>query len=469
MPEHFDLVVIGSGPAGAKGAATAARLGKSVALIERAPHLGGVGLNTGTVPSKTLRETAQFIAGLRTRDIFSIDSRLKPGVSIGDLMYRRQVVMQSEWGVIRSDVERYNIRVIHGQAALADAHTVRVQSAGSAAIDLRADVILVATGSSPRPAPIQHPLVYGTNSLPDMARLPRHLLVVGGGVSGTEYGSMFAALGAQVTVVEAGDRVLAVADPEITGRLVAHLERQEMRFILNTDVAELQPDGDGLRAALTSGEALSVDAVLWATGRHGNGHGLGLEAVGARVNEHGFVWVNDRFQTTVPHVYAVGDVSGNYAYVSYSMEHGRAAVLHAFGVEYTPPNPMAVPIAIYTIPEIAFVGLSEDLCRTRRLAHQIGRAHYTGNPRGQIIGDASGMVKLVFAPGDRKILGAHHIGELASELIHIAAHVIAAGGTLETLAHAVYNYPTLADTYKYAALNGLEQLDRQAARQPADA
>jgi NAD(P) transhydrogenase len=464
----YDLVVIGSGPAGEKGGAQAAYFGKRVALVERAPYLGGAGINTGTVPSKTLRETALYFSGLRQRGLYGIDYSLKDSLTIGDFMYRQHIVVESEWGIIQRNLERHGIEVIWGTASLRDAHTVHVQLAGGGARDLTTAFVLIATGSSPYhppQVPFDHRLIYDSDSILHMHCIPQSMTIVGGGVIGSEYAGIFTALGVQVTLVDGRDRLLPFVDSEIAERLRGHLERLGLHFIFNTRVKTLQRCDDYVRITLDTGEVLQSDIVLFAAGRQSNIEGLGLAALGVQQGNRGLILVNDKYQTSVPNIYAAGDVIGFPALTSTSMEQARVAMAHAFDLRYKERVSPIVPLAVYTIPEIAMVGLSEDECQQQHRPYLSGRSFYDKSPRGQIIGDTSGMLKLVFSPLDKILLGAHMIGELAAELIHIAAHVMADNGTIDAFIHAVYNYPTLADSYKYAAYDGLGHLDRWRATQ----
>jgi len=464
MGEHrYDLVVIGSGPAGEKGAAQAAYFGKRVALVERAPHLGGACVNTGTIPSKTLRETALYFSGLRQRGLYGIDYSLREGLTVADFMHRKEVVIDAQRALTERNLERHGVDVFRGTASLADAHTVRVAFAGGGTRALLADIILIATGSSPfRPPgiPFDHRLIYDSDSILRMTHIPRSMAVIGGGVIGSEYASLFGALGVEVTLVESRDRLLPFVDHEIAARLRAHLERLGLRLVFNTRARTVEAAGDHVRILLQDGTELTSDLALIAAGRQSNVEGLGLEALGVEIGPRGLIAVNDRYQTSVPNIYAAGDVIGFPALASTSMEQARVAMVHAFNLQYKERLSPVLPLAIYTIPEIAMVGLSEDDCRARDVPHVVGRAFYDKSPRGQIIGDTSGMLKLLVSPADRKLLGAHLIGELASELVHIGAHVMVEGGTVDAFIQAVYNYPTLADSYKYAAYDALGNLQR---------
>lgn len=460
--EHFDLVVIGSGPAGEKGAEQAAQFGKKVALIEKAQYLGGAGINTGTVPSKTLRETALYFAGLRQRGLYGIDYSLRGGLSVREFMHREHTVVSNERRLVSRSVESYGITRVHGPASFKDEHTVHVgpEQGGR---DLNADIILIATGSAPYhppDVPFVNDLVCDSDMLLQMKHMPRKMGVVGGGVIGVEYASIFAALGVQVTLIESRDRILPFVDSEIIGRLTDGLQGLGVSFLLNSHIANVKPGDQDVTLTLADGGTRLFDMVLMATGRQSNVEGLGLDKIGVKTGERGLVLVNENFQTSVAHIYAAGDVIGFPALAATSMEQARVAMTHALGAGYEQRVSPVLPLAVYAIPEISMVGLTEDECKTRKIPYLVGRGSYEDNARGQIIGDMTGMIKLIFSPQDKKLLGAHLIGELASELIHLAAHVMAEGGNLDEFVNAVYNYPTLTDLYKSAAYDGLDQLQK---------
>jgi NAD(P) transhydrogenase len=461
MNARYDLVVIGSGPAGEKGAAQAAYFGKKVALIERSPYLGGTGINTGTVPSKTLRETALYFSGLRQRGLYGIDYSLKEDITVAELMYRQKAVVESERTIVRNNLVRHNIEVVWGEAKLKDAHTVSVRTPEGASRDLETDIILVATGSSPfHPAdiPFDNNRVYDSDSLLFMNRIPKTMVVVGGGVIGSEYACTFSALGVQVTLVESSDRMLRFVDSEISERLRMKLELLGLRFLFNHRVVNTETGPDGVTLELKSGETLDCEIVLFAAGRQSNVQGMGLEDVGVKLGERSVILVDEKYQTSVSNIYAAGDVIGFPALSSVSMEQARVAMVHAFELAYKEHLCPVLPLAVYTIPEISMAGLTEDACIEKNIPYLVGRSYYDKSPRGQIIGETNGMLKLVFSPADKKLLGVHLIGEMSSELVHIGSQVIAAEGTIDVFIQSVYNYPTLADSYKYAAYDGLGQM-----------
>lgn len=457
MTEHYDLIVIGSGPAGEKGAAQAAYFGRRVAIIERAEHVGGAGINTGTVPSKTLREAALYFSGLRQRGLYGIDYSLKENLSVKDFMHREQVVVEKEWHIIERNIQRHSIDLIHGSASLVDAHTVRVDSPNGD-IFLTADFILIATGSSPYhppEIPFDDDLIYDSDSILHMNRIPQTMAVVGGGVIGTEYASIFTALGVDVTLIEPKQRILPFIDSEIIERLRYQLTLLGLHFALGDKMTEISRHEHHVHLTLEKAGEMEFDIALIASGRQSNVQGLGLEQIGVNLGNRGLVIVNEKYQTSVPNIYAAGDVIGFPALASTSMEQARVAMVHAFDLEYKERMSPILPLAVYTIPEMSSVGLTEDECVAKNTPYLLGRAFYENNARGQIIGDMSGMIKLVFSTNDKKLLGAHIIGEQASELIHIASHVMMAGGSIDVFIDAVYNFPTLGDAYKYAAYDGL--------------
>jgi NAD(P) transhydrogenase len=459
-PESFDLVVIGSGPAGEKGAAQAAYFGKRVALVEKEPHLGGAGVNTGTIPSKTLRETALYFSGLRQRGLFGIDYRINKTVTVPDFMYRKDEVVRALRALIEKNVERHRIELVRGAARFEDPHTVRVSGPSGERL-LSAPVILVATGSYPNwpdATPRDPSRLYDSDSILKMDRIPRSLAVIGGGVIGCEYATIFRAMGVEVTLVCGTDRLMPFLDHEIGDRLRLQLGLLGLRLLFNDAVSEVVLERAEVVLRLKSGDELRVERVLFATGRMGATEGLGLEKAGLAVGRRGHLSVNPAFQTAVGHIYAAGDVIGFPALAATSMEQARVAMCHAFDLKYKSRVSPVLPIAVYTIPEIAAVGETEQSCREKGLRYCVGRALYENNGRGQIVGDMSGLVKLVFSPDDLRLLGAHVLGEMAAELVHVGQGCLYFGGTLDYFIQSVFNYPTLGEAYKYAAYDGLGNL-----------
>jgi NAD(P) transhydrogenase len=458
--DEFDLIVVGSGPAGEKGAAQAAYFGKRVALVEREPHLGGAGVNTGTVPSKTLRETALYFSGLRQRGLYGIDYTMKADITVPDFMYREREVVRALRAGITANLERHRIELVQGPAAFDDPHTIRVSSPEHVR-RIKAPVILIATGSTPNwpeGAPHDSTRLFDSDTILKMVRIPRSLVVIGGGVIGCEYATLFRTLGVDVTLVGGQDRLLPFLDHEIGDRLREQVQAYGLQVRLDDSLREVDLSGDRVGLVMKSGARLTTEAALFATGRNGATRGLDLERAGLSAGPRGHLTVNEQYQTAVPHIYAAGDVIGFPALAATSMEQARVAMCHAFDLKYKSAVSSLLPMAVYTIPEIAAVGETEQSCREKGIDYAVGRASYGGNSRGQIIGDLGGVVKLVFAREDLRLLGVHIIGEMASELVHVGQACLAFGGTIDYFIQAVFNYPTLGEAYKYAAYDGLGQL-----------
>jgi NAD(P) transhydrogenase len=458
--DSFDLIVIGCGPAGEKAGAQAAYFGKRVAVIERAQALGGSCINTGTVPSKTLRESALYFSGLKQRGLYGIDYSLKDNLTVHDFMHHEREVVEMERQRILKNLELHHIELVRGQAALEDVHTVAVSSA-SGTRHLRGEVILISTGSKPhRPAEIAFDdvHVFDSDTFLQMERIPRSLAVIGGGVIGCEYASIFIALGVSVTLVDGRDRLLPFLDAEISERLKVRLAALGMQFWFNERPVKVQSTASGVDLAMKSGKTLQTESALFAAGRRAAVDGLALEKAGLAINDRGYIAVDDNYRTAVPHIYAAGDVIGFPALASTSMEQGRVAACHAFGFKYKQRVASMLPMGIYTIPEISAAGETEESCKEKKIDYCTGRALYSNNARGHIVGDTAGLLKLIFARADRKLLGVSIIGEIATELIHIGMTVLDKGLTIDEFIEQVFNYPTLSETYKYAAYDGLGNL-----------
>jgi NAD(P) transhydrogenase len=455
--DSFDLVVIGCGPAGEKAGAQAAYFGKRVALIERAPVVGGSCINTGTVPSKTLRESALYFSGLKQRGLYGIDYSLKENLTVHDFMHHERAVVEMERRRILKNLELHHIELVRGQATFEDAHTIAVNGpAGNRR--LRGEVILISTGSKPhRPQEIAFDDIhtFDSDTFLQMDRIPKSLAVIGGGVIGCEYASIFMALGVDVTLVDGRDRLLPFLDVEIANRLRDRFLSLGMHLWFNERPVRAETTPTGARLFMKSGKTLETDAALFAAGRRAAVDGLGLEMAGLAINDKGYIGVDENYRTIVPHIYAAGDVIGFPALASTSMEQGRVAVCHAFGLKYKQRVASLLPMGIYTIPEISAAGETEESCKEKEMDYCVGRAHYENNARGHITGDTSGLLKLIFAPSDRKLLGLSIIGESATELIHIGMMVLDNGLTIDEFIELVFNYPTLSETYKYAAYDGL--------------
>lgn len=463
-PATFDLVVIGSGPAGEKGAAQAAYFGKRVAIVEKEPWLGGAGVNTGTVPSKTLRETALYFSGLKQRGLYGVDYSIKQDITVPDFMFRKEEVVRNLWAMIAANVDRHKIEVYRGEASFEDAHTIRIEGLDGSQSLIRGEVILIATGSYPNwpdDTPKDPRRLYDSDTILHMDHIPKSLAVVGAGVIGCEYATMFRAMGIEVSLVSGQQRLLPFLDHEIGDRLKMQVELLGLRVQTGDSICEVVLDDERyVRLQLKSGELLEVECALFATGRMGATQGLGLEKIGLTPGPRGHLKVNEHYQTDVEHVYAAGDVIGFPALASTSMEQARVAMCHAFDLKYKDRVSAILPMAVYTIPEIGAVGETEQTCREKKIPCCVGRAYYQGNSRGQIIGDFSGLIKLVFRADDKRLLGVHILGEMASELVHVGQACLHFGGTIDYFIQSVFNYPTLAEAYKYAAYDGLGSLSR---------
>ncbi len=458
----YDLIVIGSGPAGEKGAAQAAYFGKRVALIEKAaPHLGGACTNTGTLPSKTLRESALALTGMSSRGLEAAVLAISRPYAASTLMYRERLVVGSERARIARNIDRHDIDLFPGTARFVDAHTVEVGDRR-----LTAGHFLIATGSRPhRPAwiPFEEPEVYDSDEILEIETIPESMIVLGSGVIASEYACIFAALGTHVTMMDGRDRLLGFLDGEVGDRFSQELERLGLWLRLGDPPVKcaVDPVTRVCSVSTASGRTETAAAVLAASGRTPNVDGLGLEALGLAANERGVLPVNEHFQTAVPHVYAAGDVVGFPGLASTSMEQGRVAVCHAFQLSYkTRVNPL-FPYGIYTIPEISYVGPTEEELKARGVDYLAGRALMRENARGEILGAESGFLKLLFTP-DRKLLAVHAMGPQVTELIHVGEMALLASATIDLFIDAVFNYPTLSELYKYAAYDGLGELARRA-------
>ena len=468
MADHFDLLVIGAGPAGEKGAAQAAYFGKRVCLVERAPKPGGNSVNTGGLPSKTLRETALYFSGLRQRGLYGIEYRVKSDITISDFMFRERAVVESAWKLVDDNLARHDVVTVQGHATIIDAHTVEVSRFREEPHRITADVILIATGSHPvRPAeiPFDGETVVDSDTLLTLPRIPGRMVVIGGGVIGCEYAGIFAALGVRVTIINARERLLTQLDAEVSDALCAEMTRRlGVQVMLNSEVREIRVTDDGVRLAtvvLTDGTEIVADCVLYSIGRAGATEEMGLAEAGVRMNSRGFVLVDDKYRTTVPSIFAAGDVIGFPALASTSMEQARVAMCHAFDLRYKQRVSPVLPYGVWTVPEVAMVGETEESARGKEISYEIGKATFRGNMRGQIIGDLDGFVKLIFRREDQTLIGCTVVGEGACELIHIAAAVMTFEGTIDYFIQAVFNYPTLSDVYKYAAYDGLQRLARR--------
>ncbi len=458
---NYDLIVIGSGPSGQKGAIAAAKLNKRVALVERQPRgLGGVCLHSGTIPSKTMREAIMHLSGYRQRDVYGERYRRKRHITMDDL--RRQVayVTQHELEVVEDQLDRNGVDVLSGEASFVGPHEVEVVR-GDVRTVLHGEKILIAVGTNPvqpKEIPFDGKRIFDSDELLSLKTIPRSLIVVGGGVIGIEYAIMFATLGVHVTVVDGRERLLDFCDREIIDALLYHARSLGMVFRLGEDVIGVEPIGkERAVVQLESGKRLIGESVLYSVGRTGDTAGLNLEAAGLEPDERGRLWCNEDHQTWVPHIFGVGDVVGFPALASVSMEQGRRAVCRAFDQPFSSCEHM--PYGLFTIPEISMVGKSEEQLTADHVPYEVGVARFREIARGQIAGDHTGMLKLLFHRETRELLGLHCIGEAATEIIHIGQAVMSFGGTIEYFRDTVFNYPTMAECYKVAAFDGLNKLE----------
>jgi NAD(P) transhydrogenase len=460
----YDLLVIGSGPGGQKAAIAAAKLGRSVAIVERRNMIGGVCLNTGTIPSKTLREAVLYLTGANQHEMYGQSYRVKEEITIADLAARTQHVVGREIDVVRSQLARNRVSILNGTGFFADPHVVVVDDGGRRQ-QASAEAIVIATGTRPaRPASVEFDdrTIIDSDGIVNLERVPRSMVVAGAGVIGIEYASMFAALGTKVTVVEQRERMLEFCDIEVVEALKYHLRDLAVTFRFGETVASVEARPEGAIASLKSGKKIPADVVMYSAGRQGTSDELILSAAGLAADQRGRIEVDEFFRTAVPHIYAVGDVIGFPALAATSMEQGRLAAHHACG-EPLPALGQTPPIGIYSLPEISFIGRTEDQLTADSVPFEVGVSRYRELARGQIIGDSYGVLKLLVSMEDRTLLGVHVFGTNATELVHIGQAVMGCGGTVDYLVDAVFNYPTLAESYKVAALDATNKM-REIAR-----
>jgi NAD(P) transhydrogenase len=459
---QYDLLVIGSGPAGQKAAVQAAKLGKTAGIIERAEVVGGVCTNTGTVPSKALREAVLYLSGFRQRTLYGAEYRLKKTITIEDLLFRANHIIKDEIEIVQNQMARNRIDLIYGEASFVDPHRLLVQHAGTST-EHYAHVIIIATGTKPaRPSeiPFDDETIIDTDGLLKLKHIPASLTIVGGGVIGTEYASIFATMGVPVTLIDKRPRLLEFVDAQIIEALQRQMTDIGVTIYHEEEAVAIRKESDGqVTVSLTHRPPITTTTLMYAIGRIGATKRLNLEAVGITPDTRGRVAVNDHFQTAVPHIYAAGDVIGFPALASTSMQQGRHAACHAFGHPDHIDTDL-LPYGIYAIPEISMVGRNEEELAKAEIPYAVGLAYYREIVRGHLIGDETGMLKLLFHHHTHALLGVHAIGEGATELIHIGQAVMAYKGKIEYFIDTVFNYPTLAVCYKVAALDGINRLPR---------
>jgi NAD(P) transhydrogenase len=462
MASVYDLIVIGSGPAGQRAAIYGAKLGKKVALVEMREVVGGACINTGTIPSKTMREAVLHLSGYNYKSIYGMNYRVKERITMADLAFRVQHVIKTEIDVTEAQLSRNNIEMLTGVASFIDPTHVQVTNSKGSTV-YEAKNVLIATGTKPASSakvPINGTTIVNSDLVLNLPTLPQTMIIVGGGVIGVEYCCMFAALGVRVTLIERRPRLLEFADQEIVEALSYHLRDARVTMRMNEEVGSVEETDGKVVANLQSNKKLQGDALLYAVGRQGNVDELNLANAGIESDERGRIPVDKDFRTKASAVFAVGDVIGFPSLASVSMEQGRIAAARAFGDESIVSNPSFYPYGIWTIPEISFLGKTEEQLTEEDVPYEVGVAYYREIARGQIRGDTTGRLKLIFHRETHALLGVHIIGEGASELVHIGQAVMALGGKLDYFVETVFNYPTLAECYKVAAFNGLNRVAR---------
>lgn len=458
--QTYDLIVIGSGPAGQRAAIQGAKLGKKVAIVEKKEVVGGACINTGTIPSKSMREAVIHLSGYQFQGIYGMSYRVKEKITVEDLTFRVQHVIKTEIDVTAAQLARNGIDVLVGSAQFLDSHHMRVENSRGQS-EIEGQFIVIATGTRPASSPtvpFNSKTIISSDQIFALPEIPKTLIVVGGGVIGVEYASMFAALGVRVILVERSPRLLDFADSEMVEALCYHLRDNRVTLRLNEEVESVEETAEGsVVANLKSKKRITGDALLYAVGRQGNVDELDLASAGLEADKRGRITVDNEYRTTQPHIMAVGDVIGFPSLASVSMEQGRISVCRAFDVPVN-SNPAHYPYGIYTIPEISFVGKTEEQLTDDDVPYEVGLAYYREIARGQIRGDTTGRLKIIFHRETKEILGVHIIGEGASEILHIGQAVITLKGTLDYFVQTVFNYPTLAECYNVAAFNGLNRL-----------
>ncbi|MGA2096484.1 MAG: Si-specific NAD(P)(+) transhydrogenase [Candidatus Acidiferrum sp.] len=458
--QPYDLIVIGSGPGGQRAAIQGAKAGKRVAVVEKQAAVGGVCINTGTIPSKTMREAVLHLSGFYSKSFYGSNYNVKENVTMADLNFRVQRVIENEVAVTQDQLKRNGVDVIHGFGKFLDAHHMRVEN-GNGYTELEGLFFVIATGTKPAvnmKVPINGRNIINSDQILAMPQIPRTLIVVGGGVIGVEYACMFATLGVRVIIVEKRPRLLEFADTEMVEALTYHMRDHRATLRLNEEVESVEETPEGKVAAnLVSKKRINGDALLYAVGRQGNVDQLDLAAAGIEADDRGRIKVDADFHTSQPHIFAVGDVIGFPSLASVSMEQGRIAAARAFGLQVQ-TDPASYPYGIYTIPQISFIGKTEEQLTDADVPYEVGVAYYREIARGQISGHTDGRLKLLFHRETLELLGVHIFGEDAAELLHIGQAVFKLKGKITYFINTVFNYPTLAECYKTAAFNGLNRL-----------
>lgn len=458
--QRYDLMVIGSGPGGQRAAIQGAKAGKRVAVIEKQTSVGGVCINTGTIPSKTMREAVLHLSDFYDKNFYGTNHRTEKEITMADLNFRVQHVIENEISVIQDQLKRNGVELIHGIGKFADPHHIRVEYSGGYT-EFESEYVVLATGTKPAVSPkvpINGRNIINSDQILNMPQIPKTLIVVGGGVIGVEYACMFATLGVRVILVEKRPRLLEFADGEMVEALMYHMRDQRATLRLNEEVESVEEMPDGKVAAhLVSKKRIIGDALLYAVGREGNVDGLNLPAAGVEADDRGRIKVDADYRTAQPHIFAVGDVIGFPSLASVSMEQGRIAAARAFNLDVH-TDPAGYPYGIYTIPQISFIGKTEEQLTEADVPYEVGVAYYREIARGQITGHTDGRLKILFHRETLELLGVHIFGEDAAELLHIGQAVFLLKGKITYFVNTVFNYPTLAECYKAAAFNGLNRL-----------
>lgn len=469
--EEYDFIIIGTGPAGFSAAVTAAKCGKRVLVVEKEGSLGGVCVNTGTFPSKTLREAVLLLTGHLRRQVFEEDACAPGGsdISMDKLKRRLQYVRQKEQTIIDHQLLRNGVKLVRGSASFVDNHTITVDVIGDGlTLVARGEFIIIATGSKPRnppEVPFDDERIFDSRSILDMRVIPKTMIILGGGVIGSEYATIFAALGVKVTLLDRGERLLKFIDHEITDELQHNFPNGNVECIHNCGGFSIGVDGDQARITLDSGRVYTADTLFFALGREANVGGLGLENTGVKIGDGYYITVNDLYQTSVEHIFAVGDVVGWPSLAATSIIQGRLAALNAMQ-KRSEGFPQIFPVGIYTIPEISYVGMTEEEAREKDFKYVVGRCSYEELPRGQISGECEGMLKMLVHRDTREILGVHIFGGGATEIVHVALMALCHNAKIDLFIENIFNFPTYSEALKIAALSALNQIERDRCRCP---